>query len=127
MINKWINGLTAALLMFLLTACSAENGSIGEWSRMGNYTDGNSNFLSITTAKETSADENEYEGYYVNVFIEGTTYGWFIPQEGNTLHGNLMPEFEEETFIVTVSEEGKDGLLLTLENGNTYHFKPVSQ
>ena len=51
--------------------------------------------------------------------------GLTIPQEGSTLHGNLYAWDESaEPLIVTVSEEGEDGLLLTMDGGESYHFTP---
>ena len=50
-------------------------------------------------------------------------YGNYVEPEGSTLHGNIVPDYEEGEFIVTVSEEGEDGVLLTVDGGESYHFK----
>ena len=50
-------------------------------------------------------------------------YGNYVEPEGSTLHGNIVPDYEEGEFIVTVSEEGEEGVLLTVDGGESYHFK----
>ena len=52
-------------------------------------------------------------------------YGDLVEQVGDTLHGDIVPEYEEGEFIVTVCEEGEEGLLLLTESGDTYHFIPM--
>lgn len=115
------------LLMFAvlsMAGCgSSSSASASAWSRTGIFTDENNNFLSIA-----ASDDEDYPGWYVNLMLsDGTIYGWVIPQEGSTLHGNLIPEYEEGEFIVTISEEGEDGVALAAEGGETYHFTPNTE
>ncbi|MBQ6502628.1 MAG: M15 family metallopeptidase [Flexilinea sp.] len=95
--------------------------AVGSWTRSGYYLDENNNFLSVTWM-----DDVVEPGWYVGVMIGDVMTGWTIPQEGNTLHGNLNAWDDENTepYIVTVSEEGEDGLMLAVEGGETFHFKP---
>ena len=92
-----------------------------EWTRQGYFTDENDNVLSVTWM-----DDVDEPGWYVGAMLGEDMVGWVIPQEGATLHGNLCAWDEnEEPFVVTVSEEGEDGLLLQVEGGDTYHFLPM--
>ena len=119
--KKPIYLLMALLLIFSMAACTKqEQGGGGEaaaWTREGYFTDENDNFLSIMTSPY-----EEMEGWYVGAILGEDMYGWVIQQEGSTLHGNIMPDYEEGEFIVTVSEEGEDGILLETASGETYHF-----
>ena len=102
------------------TAAETATETITEWTREGYFIDKDNNFLSVL-----ASDEEEYPGWYVGCMLgDDDTYGWYIQQEGNALHGNIVPEYEEGEFIVTVTEEGKDGVMLAVEGGETYHFTP---
>ncbi|MBQ7432651.1 MAG: hypothetical protein IJV50_04195 [Lachnospiraceae bacterium] len=91
------------------------------WSREGYFKDEEDNFLSVTRS-----DDTEYPGWYVGCMLGEDMYGWYIEQEGDTLHGNLVADYlDEDAFVVTVSEEGEDGLMLTVEDGTVYHFTPM--
>ena len=113
------------LFRLLLTICAALAvavcGALSEgedWARQGAFEDANGNRL-LVLPSETEG----YEGWAVSFILNGEPIGWIIQQEGNTLHGNLRGWDEnEEPFIVTVSEEGADGLRLEAEGGETYHF-----
>ena len=112
--------LLALCLLFSLAACGAKQEEVKEWSRSGYFMDENENMLSVTWMEDV--DE---PGWYVGVMIGELMAGWTLPQEGNSLHGNLNAWDESaEPLIVTVSEEGEDGLLLVIEGGESYHFKP---
>ena len=120
--KKWICLLAALALIFSLAACTNEQGGKEEaatWTREGYFMDENDNFLSIS-----ASPYEEYDGWYVGCFLGDDMYGWVIPQEGDTLHGNIVPEYESGEFIVTVTEEGEDGVMLTTEAGDVYHFTP---
>ncbi len=120
--KKTICLLLSFLLIFSLAACTkqAQGGEpAGEWTREGYFTDENDNFLNIQTSPY-----EEYPGWYVGCILGEDMYGWVIQQEDNTLHGDIMPEYEDGEYIVTVTEEGEDGILLTTEAGDTYHFTP---
>ena len=93
---------------------------VAEWTRAGYFTDENENLLSVTWMEDV--DE---PGWYVGVMIGELMAGGTLPREGNTLHGSLS-SWEEgaEPILVTVSEEGEDGLLLAMDSGESYHFTP---
>lgn len=112
----------AMCIVFTLAACGAKQAEsdVNEWTRQGYFSDENENMLTVMWMEDT--DE---PGWYVGIMIGELMAGWTIPQEGNTLHGNLYAWDESaEPLIVTVSEEGEDGPLLEIEGGESYHFKP---
>lgn len=114
-----------AVLMLALTACSGGGSSkkTEAWTRSGTFVDENDAMLIVNPS-----DSDELSGWYVGFFPGGEMYGWYIQQEGDTLHGDLIPdEMGDEDFIVTLSEEGDDGILLEVEGGDTYHFAPVHE
>ena len=121
--KKCIGVLLAICMVFALAACGASKPAepeIKDWTRSGYFMDENENMLSVTWMEDV--DE---PGWYVGVMIGDLMAGWTLPQEGNSLHGNLNAWDESaEPLIVTVSEEGEDGLLLTIEGGESYHFNP---
>ena len=107
--------MLALVMIFSLAACGAK-----EWSREGTFADENGNYLSIV-----KSEDSEHPGWYVGCMIDEGAYGWYIKQKGKVLKGNLVADYlSEAPFNVTVSEEGEDGVLLTLENGTKYSFKP---
>lgn len=123
-------------MVFGAAACgdSGNGGSSGfEWTRQGIFTDDNGSTLMINPS-----EYDALEGWYVGLFTEDSMNYWYIPQEGETLHGDLMPPVEgneeylpdgyvdEGEMIVTVSEEGEDGVMLEVEGGETYHFRPMT-
>lgn len=98
----------------------SEDSEITEWTRQGYFIDEYDNFLSVTWM-----DDVVEPGWYVGIMIGDIMTGWTIPQEGDTLHGDLNAWDESaDPFIVTVSQEGDDGLILSVEDGKTYHFAP---
>ena len=96
---------------------AAETQTTGEWSRDGYFTDKDGNFLSISYS-----DEENATGWYIGCMLDDESHGNMLKAEGNTLHGNIIPEYEEGECIVTISEEGENGLMLEVEGGKTYHF-----
>lgn len=91
------------------------------WTRIGYFSDENDNMLYIL-----ESEEDQGEGWIVGVIMGETMTGSVIAQEGSTLHGDLNAWDENaDPFIVTVSEEGEEGLLLQVEDGETYHFLPL--
>ncbi|MBQ3287195.1 MAG: hypothetical protein IJH45_04505 [Firmicutes bacterium] len=111
--------LLAFAMLLALCACGSTAGD-EEWTRQGYFQDENGNMLSVTWM-----DDVDEPGWYVGCMLGEDMYGNMLPQEGDTLHGNIVPDYEEGELIVTVSEEGDDGLLLTVEGGETYHFTPM--
>ena len=134
--KKIICFILCTIMLFTVAACGAERSANSaeqqasapseaepaafEWTREGYFQDENENMLSVTWM-----DDVDEPGWYVGVMIGELMAGWTIPQEGNTLHGDLNAWDETaEPLVVTVSEEGEDGLLLEIEGGESYHFKP---
>ena len=109
--------LTFALMLSMAACIMTQAAEPSPWTREGTFIDEADNYLSIMTPFEEGDT-----GWYVGGAIGDGLYGAAIPQEGESLHGNIDSEGGE--FIVTVSEEGEDGILLTLENGEQYHFTP---
>ena len=130
--KKLICLLLALCMLFALAACGAEKEApaeespapaepeIKDWTRAGYFQDEAGDMLSVTWMEDI--DE---PGWYVGVMIGELMAGGTLPQEGNALHGNLSTwEEGAEPIVVTVSEEGEDGLLLVIEGGESYHFTP---
>ena len=91
-----------------------------EWTRTGYFADENENLISITLM-----EDEENPGWYVGCMLGDVMAGDILPQEGNTLHGKLVGmEEDAEPFMVTVTEEGEDGVMLEIEGGETYHLLP---
>ena len=120
--KKLICLLLAVCIVFALTVCGeAESTETKEWTRAGYFQDENEDMLSVTWMEDI--DE---PGWYVGMMIDDLCGGCTLPQEGNSLHGNLNAWDESaEPLIVTVSEEGEDGLLLVIEGGKYYHFRKI--
>ena len=122
--KKMICLLLAACLVFALAACGGAQQpeeESAEWTRAGYYSDENENMLSVTWMEDI--DE---PGWYVGVMIGETMAGCVLQEEGKTLHGDLNAWDESaEPLVVTVTEEGEDGLQLAVDGGETYHFKPM--
>ena len=96
-------------MVLSLAACGKKDAP--EWSRTGYFSDG-SNLVSIT-----KSEDKEHPGWMVGAFVEEGMYGWYIQQEGSELKGNLTAEYQTDTdpFIVTISEEGADGIKMTIQ------------
>ena len=94
-----------------------------EWTRTGFFRDENENMLSITWM-----DDVEGPGWYVGCMLGEDlmedSWSGMLQQEGNALRGALPSSGSKDDLTVTVSEEGADGVLLTVEGGSTYHFTP---
>ena len=130
--KKTICVLLAAVMLLALCVCGAKpeahaqetpapgEPENGEWTRAGYFMDENENMLSVIWMEDI--DE---PGWYVGVMVGEMMGGCTLPQKDGTLHGNLNGWDETaEPLIATVSEEGEDGLLLSFEGGESYHFKP---
>ena len=129
--------LLALCLIFALAACKGTKpetpapetsapaeAETGDWTREGYYEDGNGYILTVTRM-----DDVDEPGWYVGCML-GTdfmddSWGGMLPQVGAALQGELPSSGSREPLTVTVSEEGEDGLLLTVEGGESYHFTRV--
>ena len=120
--KKWICMALTVLMVLSLAACGGKQADENfEWTREGYYQDGNGNYLFITPS-----DNEDLPGWYVGLVADGEMHGWYIQQEGKTLHGDLISDYEGEgELIVTITEEGSDGVKVVVEKGDTYHFTPV--
>ena len=94
-----------------------------EWTRSGYFQDDSGNILSITWM-----DDVDEPGWYVGCMmgedLMEDSWSGMLQQEGNALRGVLSSSGSKDDLTVTVSEEGADGVLLTVEGGSTYHFTP---
>jgi len=89
-----------------------------EWTRTGYFKNENDDLLYILPSEDP-----ENPGWMVGIMSEDAMHGWYIQQEGETLHGDIVSPYDEGgPFVVTVSEEGEDGVVMTVEGGETYHF-----
>ena len=122
--RKTVCILLAVCMVLALADCGApkpEETERKEWTRQGTFEDENGNRLSVNLS-ETEG----YKGWAVSFIRDGEPIGWIIQQAGNSLQGNLRGWDEnEKPFVVTVSEEGEDGLKLEVDGGDTYHFTPI--
>ena len=130
--------LLAAVMLLGLAACggskpaepvkedtpAAPAQEAADWTREGFFQDEKENMLSVTWM-----DDVDEPGWYVG-FMNGQdpiedSYGGMLPTVGNTLSGSLPSSGSKDALTVTVSEEGEDGLLVAVEGGESYHFKPM--
>ena len=92
-----------------------------QWPRDDYFMDENGNMLSITWM-----DDIDEPGWYVGCllgedYIEDS-WGGTLALEGDVLQGSLLPSGSQDELNVTVSEEGTDGVILTVDGGETYHL-----
>ena len=114
--KKVLSLMLALLLVLSMAAC----GSKFEWTRTGYFSDGGNNLLTIYKSEDQSKP-----GWYVGGFFEEGILGDVIQVKGKTLQGDIAGEYTDiESFEVTVSEEGEDGVLLKTKSGKEIHFKP---
>ena len=122
--KKLASALIAICTVLTMAGCSQQADETAEWSRDGYFQDENGNYLSVVFMEEI--DE---PGWYVGCMLgqdpTEDSWGGTVAQEGNTLHGTLMSSGSRDDLTVTVAEEGEDGLVLTVEGGETYHFKEL--
>ncbi len=120
--NKKLCVILIVLLCLLTAGCTKKEEPVTypDWDLEGYFLDEDGNFVSVTPSPY-----EEYPGWYVGCMIGEDMYGWVIQQEKDTLHGNIVPEYEEGEYIVTVSREGEDGIAFAVEGGETYHLKKL--
>lgn len=116
--------LLALAMVFALAACGGSGGSDDSgdfvWTREGYFSDENDNYLSITKSEDANNP-----GWAVSVMVGDDIYGWYLQQDGKTLHGDLTgDQTGVDPFVITISEEGEDGVLLEVEGGESYHLTP---
>ena len=127
--KKILSIFLALALVFAFAACGgSDQGSTSgeasdfEWTRTGHFIDESENYLMIFPA-----EDDEHQGMWAVTFAPGDEmHGWFLSQEGETLHGDLTAEgIGEDPYVVTISEEGEDGVLVVTEAGDEYHLSPM--
>ncbi|MCR4606284.1 MAG: hypothetical protein K5771_00975 [Oscillospiraceae bacterium] len=118
--------LSLLLVLVVLTALAAcgkaapeEN---KEWTRSGYFEDEHGYMLSVTWM-DLGDEAGWYAGFMYGPDPIGDSYGGMVKQEGSSLKGELASGGNMIDVVVTISEEGEDGLLLVVENGATCHFK----
>lgn len=94
------------------------------WTREGYYEDGDGHILSVTRMDDV-VDPGWYVGCMLGKEFTDDSWGGMLPQVGAALQGALPSSGSQETLTVTLTEEGENGLLLTVEGGEEYHFAPV--
>ena len=126
--KKTICLLTVCALLLSLCACAqkpvqqeAVQQAPAEWSRDGFFTDESGSMLSVTWMDDI-VDPGWYVGCMLGEDPVEDSWGGTLGQEGESLHGVLDPSGSRDALTVTVSEEGEDGLLLSIEGGESYHF-----
>lgn len=127
--KKLLVVLLALAMVFAFAACGgSDQGNKGsgesdfEWTRTGHFTDESDNYIMIFPA-----EDDEHQGMWAVTFAPGDEmHGWFLSQEGETLHGDLTAEgMDEDPYIVTISEEGENGILVVNEAGEEFHLTPM--
>ena len=125
--KKIITLLMSLLMILTLAACSKSEdkpASDFEWTREGFFTDEEGVLFSITWMDDETLMEED-RGWYVGAMIGEDMYGNIVTPKGETLHGNIVPSYEEGEFVVTVKEEGEDGILVETADGTVYHLKKM--
>ncbi len=124
MMKRIASMILALLLVLSFAACLGEGAPSGDaaftWTRTGCFTDENNDMLIIAESEDA-----DYAGWLVSFLGAERMVGWYIPQEGEALHGNIVSPYDDgDPFVVTVSEDGADGVLMAVEGGGEYHFAP---
>ena len=128
--KKLICLLLVLCLLPALAACGSSapapepEQSAEGWSREGYYSDEDGRLLSVTWMEDM--DE---PGWYVG-FMNGEdpiddSFGGILTPDGDSLYGSLASGGDRPDVTVRVSAEGEDGLLLAVEGGESYRFKPM--
>ena len=95
------------------------------WTRQGYFQDENGNFLSVTWMEDVD-EPAWYVGAMLGEDMMEDSWGGTLAQDGNTLRGTLPSSGSKGDLKVTISEEGTDGILLSVDGGESYHFAPLN-
>lgn len=114
--KKLLQILLTLLVMLAGASCAKKTDSDFVWTREGYFTDEDGNLVIIY-----KSDMEGFEGWSVSYSAGEESHGWIIRQEGNTLHGDL-DEGDESEYVVTVSEDGEDGILLVTPDKKEHRF-----
>ena len=91
--------LVFIIAMMLVLPVIAETVETFEWTREGTFIDDQQNMLSVMA----SYDESK-PGWYVGCMLGDNMYGSIIQQEGDTLHGNIVPEYASCEFYIRAED-----------------------
>lgn len=117
--KRILNGILVFAMLFVIgCGTKQESDPNFEWTRQGNYTNDDGEYLMVS-----KSETEGYEGWAISYMVGEEVHGWIIQQEGNTLHGNLVAPGQEGEYIVTIKEEGEDGLLFITPDNKEHHFK----
>ena len=116
--------LCLVLAVLMLTALAACGKGAKEWSRSGYYEDENGHMLSLTWM-EMDEGTGWYAGFMYGPDAIEDSYGGMVTQQGKSLRGDLLSGGDRIAITVKITEEGEDGLLFEVGNGETCHFKPA--
>ena len=124
--KKTVCIVLAFIMLAALGACgkNAGPGAAGGWSRSGYYEDEHGYMLSLTWM-DLGDEAGWYAGFMYGPDPIEDSYGGMVEQDGRRLKGELASGGSMIDIVVTISEDGGEGLLLVVENGATCHFKPV--
>ena len=138
--KKLICMLLAVCLVFALAACGKKKqdnvplpteitaapvpGRGSElWPRTGYFTDKAGNMLSVSWVDEAT-EPSWYVGCLLGEDQSEDVWSGVLTLTDKSLRG-VLPSFgEKDALTITITEEGADGLLLTVEGGDTFHFIP---
>ena len=96
-----------------------------DWTREGFFRDENGNMVSVTRMEDVD-ESGWYVGCMLGEDLMDDSYGGVLQQEGSVLKGTLSGWEESIAPIsVIVSEDEGDGLLFTVEGGESYRFTPM--
>ena len=127
--KKTIALLIALLMTVSLAACgggktnntnTANTASDFKWTRTEYFAnEDESVILSIF-----SLPEDEGPGWMAGFIAGDDIYSGNVSLKDNILKGNVAEDPQKDEYIITIAEEGEDGVLLTLPDGKSYSLKP---
>ena len=116
--------LIVAMACMLFAACGGGKSDKDEWTREGYFTNEDENMLSVMYMEDVD-DPGWYVGFMNGENTSDDSYGGIVEVENGTLHGTLNSFGPNGDLVITVSEEGEDGLMAVVEGGEEYHFAPM--
>ena len=116
--------LIVAMACMLFAACGGGKSEKDEWTREGYFTNEDENMLSVMYMEDVD-DPGWYVGFMNGENTSDDSYGGIVEVENGTLHGTLNSFGPNGDLVITVSEEGEDGLMAVVEGGEEYHFTPM--
>ena len=108
--------LIVAMACMLFAACGGGKSDKDEWTREGYFTNEDENMLSVMYMEDVD-DPGWYVGFMNGENTSDDSYGGIVEVENGTLHGNLNSFGPNGDIVITVSEEGEDGMRAEVEGG----------